>query len=92
MASGMINGGLDSSWLTFFSPLMQESARELSAEESMRRARLSRARNLDRIESEACEFHRRVESEYRAIAEREPGRVKVIDACRSVDVIHSEIV
>lgn len=46
----------------------------------------------DRFEREAFDFHRRVRAGYLAIAEREPGRVAVIDAAQGVDEMHADIV
>jgi len=49
-------------------------------------ARLSgRGAGQDRIESEDAAFFERVRSAYQAIARREPGRVRVIDATRPED-------
>jgi dTMP kinase len=42
-------------------------------------------RSLDRIESEAVEFHERVRQGYLRIADGEPDRVKVVNATGSVD-------
>lgn len=55
--------------------------------------RLSRpGREIDRIEGEACEFHRRVRSGYLALAARNPLLYRVIDACRPVEQVHRDIV
>lgn len=45
----------------------------------------------DRFEREALSFHRRVRDGYLAIAEKEPERVKVIDASKDVETVHREI-
>ncbi len=45
-----------------------------------------------RFESEDTAFYRRVYDQYRAIAEREPERVAVIDGDRPIEAIHREIV
>ena len=55
------------------------------------RARASKAGELDRLELEKLDFHYRVYEGYKAIAEAETGRVKHIDASRSVDEIRDEI-
>ena len=55
------------------------------------RARASKTGELDRLETEALDFHYRVQDGYRSIAAREPGRVKRIDASRNVDEIRDEI-
>ena len=41
-----------------------------------------RGAGLDRIESEDAAFFERVRRSYQAIAEREPGRVRIVDATR----------
>ncbi|MFH1653346.1 MAG: dTMP kinase [Pseudomonadota bacterium] len=46
----------------------------------------------DRLESEDIGFHERVREGYLQIAKREPKRVVVIDAKKTVDEIHEEIV
>ena len=45
----------------------------------------------DRFEKEKQEFFERVRSAYLAIAEREPGRVKVIDASKSIEEVQSQL-
>jgi dTMP kinase len=44
-------------------------------------------KNLDRIESEAVEFHQRVREGYLKIAAREKKRIKVVDASGAIDDI-----
>ena len=46
----------------------------------------------DRMEDENNSFHAKVREGFLKIAEENPGRVKVIDAMRTVDEIHSEII
>lgn len=55
------------------------------------RARASKTGELDRLESEKLDFHYKVRNGYAAIAERDPGRVKRIDAAMTVDEIRDEI-
>jgi dTMP kinase len=45
----------------------------------------------DRMEQEPVEFYERVCAAYRALAEREPGRLCLLDGARSVDEIEAEI-
>lgn len=54
--------------------------------------RISRSgREVDRIEQEAREFHRKVRSGYLALAARDPRRYRVIDAGRPVDLVHRDV-
>ncbi len=46
----------------------------------------------NRFEQESRAFFQRVRDAYLAIARREPGRVMVLDARRSVETVHAEIV
>ena len=55
------------------------------------KARAAKAGELDRLELEKMDFHFRVYRGYSEIAEREPERVKRIDASKSVDEIRDEI-
>jgi dTMP kinase len=45
----------------------------------------------DRLEREAIDFHERVRKGFLEIASKEPGRVKVVDATRTVENIHAEV-
>jgi dTMP kinase len=45
----------------------------------------------DRLESEDAAFHERVREAYLKIAAAEPGRVRVIDASRSVEETHASV-
>ena len=55
------------------------------------RARAAKAGDLDRLEQEKLDFHYRVYEGYRLIAEKEPDRVKRIDASDTVDNIRDNI-
>ncbi len=46
---------------------------------------------LDRIELEDKEFHERVRSSYLKLGEKYPNRIKVIDAKKTIEEIHNEI-
>ena len=45
-----------------------------------------------RFDAEAEDFHRRVQEGFRMLARKYPERVKVVDASRTVEEIHQEIV
>ena len=53
--------------------------------------RVSKMGDFDRLEMEERDFHYRVYEGYKTIAESESGRVKRIDASRSVEEISEEI-
>ena len=55
------------------------------------RARAAKAGELDRLELEKLDFHYRVHEGYRKIAEKEPERVKRIDASDTIDNIRDSI-
>ena len=55
------------------------------------KARATRGKDPDRLESEPMDFHGRVRKGYASIAEAEPGRFKRVDATLSVDEIKDEI-
>jgi thymidylate kinase len=44
------------------------------------------------MDFETAEFYGRVREEYLRIADREPGRFRVIDADASFEAIHAEVV
>ncbi len=45
----------------------------------------------DRIEQESIEFHKRIRQGYLEIAEREPHRIKIIDASRSIEEVFESV-
>lgn len=47
--------------------------------------------HYDRIEQEALDFHARVRQGFLAIAEREPGRVRVVDAVPDQETVAAEV-
>jgi len=59
------------------------------------RARMLRrvrpAVTADRMEQEPLEFYERVSEGYRALARREPARIRLLDGSRSADEIESQI-
>ena len=50
-------------------------------------ARKKNQAELDRMEQESLDFHRKVAEGYRTLAERDPERIKTIDATLPVDTI-----
>jgi len=67
--------------ITFWMDLDPETGRE----------RVSKDGDFDRLEMEKLDFHYRVYDGYREMAEKDPGRIKRIDASRSVEEISAEI-
>lgn len=67
---------------------------DVDAEASLARAR---ARNVaephceTRLDDESIEFHRKVFDAYHALAEREPGRVKLVNGRTDIDSIEREV-
>lgn len=57
---------------------------DLSPEEALCRATIDRT---DRLEGEGMEFQRRVREGYQQLAQREPNRVRVIDAGQSIEIV-----
>ena len=53
--------------------------------------RYSDGGSADRFERESRDFHHRVRKGYHTLAQREPGRFRVIDAGRAVDEVASNI-
>lgn len=49
-------------------------------------------RTEDRMEAKGLAFQARVAEGFRAIAEEEPARVKLIDAARTINAIHADVV
>lgn len=61
---------------------------DIDVETSMKRV----GNEKDRMESAGVEFFNRVRNGYHKISELEPERVKVLDASKSIEDIHKEIV
>ncbi len=51
----------------------------------------TKAEDIDRLESEDIEFHKRVRIGYLELAEKEPQRVVVIDGTKNIKEIHQNI-
>ncbi|MFH1080528.1 MAG: dTMP kinase [Pseudomonadota bacterium] len=54
-------------------------------------ARLEGAAREDRFEQEDLAFHRKIRNGYLSLAGEKPGRFRVIDATRDLQVIHQEV-
>lgn len=61
---------------------------DIDVETSMRRV----GQEKDRMESAGTEFFNRVREGYLEIAKQEPKRVKVLDASKSIDEIHADVI
>ncbi len=60
---------------------------DIDTETSMKRV----GKEKDRMENAGIEFHNRVREGYLKIAQQEPERIKVIDASKSIEEIHKEV-
>lgn len=49
-------------------------------------------KDKDRLEREGIDFHNRVRNGYLELAKQEPERIKVIDASKSIEEIHEEVI
>jgi dTMP kinase len=63
----------------------------LEVDAATARARLNQPRRPDRMEQEPDEFYEEVRRAYRALAEREPKRIVLIDGTRAPETIQNEI-
>lgn len=61
---------------------------DVDVETSMKRV----GKEKDRMESAGVEFHNRVRQGYLELAKQEPQRIKVIDATKSIEEIHDEVI
>ena len=61
---------------------------DIDADTSMQRV----GEQKDRMESAGIEFFNRVRDGYLKIAQKEPDRVKVLDASKSIDEIHQDVI
>ena len=49
-------------------------------------------KDKDRLESAGIEFHNRVRNGYLELAKQEPQRIKVLDASKTIDEIHNNVI
>ena len=61
---------------------------DIDVETSMQRV----GSEKDRMESAGQEFHNRVRNGYLELAKQEPQRIKVLDAKKSIEEIHKNVV
>ncbi len=61
---------------------------DIDTETSMKRV----GQNKDRMESAGNEFQKKVREGYLELAKKEPQRIKVIDASKSIDEIHNTVI
>lgn len=61
---------------------------DIDVETSMKRV----GKDKDRLESAGIEFHNRVRNGYLELAKQEPQRIKVLDASKTIDEIHNNVI
>lgn len=61
---------------------------DVDVETSMKRV----GKEKDRMESAGIDFHNRVRQGYLELAKQEPNRIKIIDATKSIEEIHDEVI
>lgn len=64
---------------------------DLSPEAAAAR-RLARGEVGDRLENEDAAFHKAVYEGYKTLAEKMPDRIKVIDARRTIEEVHADVI
>ena len=55
------------------------------------RERAGRAGELDRLETEKMDFHKRVRDGYRELTEKDPARIRRIDASKTIEEMRDDI-
>ena len=61
---------------------------DVDVENSMKRV----GKEKDRMESAGIDFHNRVRKGYLELAKQEPKRIKVLDATKSIEEIHKDVI
>lgn len=61
---------------------------DIDTETSMERV----GKNKDRMESAGLEFQKKVRNGYLELAKKEPERIKVVDASKSIEEIHEQVI
>ena len=80
----LATGGLKPDLTLFFDITVDEAVRRMAARQEAHTKK-------NRMDVETEEFYSRVRDAYLGIAKREPERFRVIDAQRSADAIHAEV-
>lgn len=81
----LATGGLKPDLTLFFDITVETALNRMIAHKGEERVQ-------NRMDLETAEFYDRVRNAYLGIAEREPGRFKIIEANGSVDEIHGKVV
>ncbi len=81
----LATGGLKPDLTLFFDIEVNEAIRRMSARDESHATR-------NRMDDETADFYERVRNAYLGIANREPGRFKVINASGRVEEIHQGVV
>ncbi len=81
----LATGGLKPDLTLFFDITVDEALRRMIERDET-------AGEKNRMDQEAAEFYIRVRDAYLGIAKREPRRFRVIDAGRSPEIIHADVV
>lgn len=81
----LATGGLKPDLTLFFDITVEEAIRRMNVRDEGDAKR-------NRMDDETAEFYGRVRKSYLGIASREPERFKIIEAGRSVEAIHTDVV
>lgn len=81
----LATGGLKPDLTLFFDITVEEAIRRMTVRPEAHAKR-------NRMDEETAEFYGRVRESYLGIASREPERFKIIEAGRSVEAIHADVV
>lgn len=81
----LATGGLKPDLTLFFDITVEEAIRRMNVRDGGDAKR-------NRMDDETAEFYGRVRKSYLGIASREPERFKIIEAGRSVEAIHADVV
>lgn len=81
----LATGGLKPDLTLFFDITVEEAIRRMNVRDAAYAKR-------NRMDEETAEFYARVRESYLGIASREPERFKIIEAGRTVEAIHADVV